>query len=46
VKPDAEQVCTDEISHAVRYERGLAVKCAACILLVAVVLAVRVYLFG
>jgi hypothetical protein len=46
VKPDADQVCANEINDAVRYERGLAVKCLACILLVAVVLVVRIYLFG
>ena len=40
------QVFEDEVRDAVRYERGLAVKCVACILLVAVILAVRVYLFG
>ena len=35
-----------EVGDAERYERGLAVKCLACILLVAVVLLARVYLFG
>ena len=42
----AAQVFEDEIRDAVRYERGLAIKCVACILLVAVILAIRVYLFG
>ncbi len=44
----AEQVGVfeDEVRDAVRYERGLAIKCVACILLVAVVLALRVYFFG
>lgn len=36
----------DEVRDAVRYERWLAVKCVACLLLVIVVLAVRTYLFG
>lgn len=40
------QVFEDEVRDAVRYERGLAVKCVACILLVAVILALRVYFFG
>lgn len=46
--PAAEQVQVfeDEVSDAIRYERGLAIKCVACILLVAVVLALRVYFFG
>jgi hypothetical protein len=35
-----------EVSDAIRYERGLAVKCVACLLLVAVILALRVYFFG
>lgn len=44
----AEQVRVfeDEVRDAVRYERGLALKCAVCILLVAIVLALRVYFFG
>ena len=42
----AGQVFEDEVRDAVRYERGLAVKCVACIVLVAVILAIRVYLFG
>ena len=46
MSPDPEDVFRQEVSDAVRYERGLAVKCVACILLVAVVLTVRVYLFG
>ena len=40
------QVFEDEVRDAVRYERGLAIKCVACILLVAVILALRVYFFG
>ena len=40
------QVFEDEVSDAIRYERGLAVKCLLCILLVAVILALRVYFFG
>ena len=36
----------EEVRDAIRYERGLAIKCVACILLVAVVLALRVYFFG
>ena len=40
------QVFEDEVRDAVRYERGLAVKCVACLLLVAVILALRVYFFG
>ena len=43
---EQDQVFEDEVRDAVRYERGLAVKCVACILLVAVILALRVYLFG
>jgi hypothetical protein len=39
-------VFEDEVRDAVRYERGLAIKCVACILLVAVVLALRVHFFG
>ena len=35
-----------EVSDAIHYERGLAVKCVLCILLVAVILALRVYFFG
>ena len=47
-EPAAEQtqVFEDEVRDAVRYERGLAIKCVACILLVAVILALRVYFFG
>ncbi len=44
--PDPDDVFRREVRAAVRYERGLAVKCVACLLLVAVVLTVRVYLFG
>ncbi|HEY8046830.1 MAG TPA: hypothetical protein VIF35_21365 [Streptosporangiaceae bacterium] len=40
------RVFEDEVRDAVRYERGLAVKCVAAILLVAVILALRVYFFG
>ncbi len=40
------RVFEDEVGDAVRYERGLAVKCVACILLVVVILALRVYFFG
>ncbi len=40
------QVFEDEVSDAVRYERGLAVKCVGSILLVVIVLAFRVYFFG
>jgi hypothetical protein len=40
------RVFEDEVRDAVRYERGLAVKCAAAVLLVAVILALRVYFFG
>ncbi len=40
------QVFDDEVRDAVGYERGLAIKCAACILLVLVILALRVYFFG
>lgn len=36
----------DEIEHAVEYERGLAVKALASILLVALVLVLRVAFFG
>lgn len=40
------QVFEDEVGDAVRYERGLAVKCVCCIVLVAIILALRVYFFG
>ncbi|MGP7997697.1 MAG: hypothetical protein ACLPKI_10300 [Streptosporangiaceae bacterium] len=43
---EAARVFADEVSDAQHYERGLAVKCVLCILLVAVVLAARVYFFG
>jgi hypothetical protein len=46
VTAEQTQVFEDEVRDAVRYERGLAVKCVACILLVAVILAFRVYFFG
>ncbi len=46
VTAEQAQVFEDEVRDEVRYERGLAIKCVACILLVAVILALRVYLFG
>jgi hypothetical protein len=46
VTAEQAQVFEDEVSDAIRYERGLAVKCVFCILLVAVILALRVYFFG
>ena len=46
VTAEQVQVFEDEVSDAIRYERGLAFKCVACILLVAVILALRVYFFG
>lgn len=46
VTAEQVQVFEDEVSDAIRYERGLAVKCVFCILLVAVILALRVYFFG
>jgi hypothetical protein len=46
VTPQQAQVFEDEVSDAIHYERGLAVKCLLCILLVAVILALRVYFFG
>ncbi len=46
VTAEQVQVFEDEVSDAIRYERGLAIKCVACILLVAVILALRVYFFG
>lgn len=46
VTAEQAQVFEDEVSDAIRYERGLAIKCVACILLVAVILALRVYFFG
>ncbi len=36
----------EEIRSAVRYERGLAVKCLLALALVAVILTLRVYFFG
>jgi len=46
VPAEQVQVFDAEVSDAIRYERGLAVKCVLCILLVAVILALRVYFFG
>jgi hypothetical protein len=46
VTAEQVQVFEDEVSDATRYERGLAVKCLACLLLVAIILALRVYFFG
>jgi hypothetical protein len=46
ITAEQAQVFADEVSDAIRYERGLAVKCVFCILLVAVILALRVYFFG
>jgi hypothetical protein len=46
VTVEQAQVFADEVGDAVRYERGLAVKCLFCVLLVAVILALRVYFFG
>ena len=43
---ERQRVFREEVDDAARYERGLAVKCACCIVLVAVVLALRVYFFG
>ena len=42
----ADRIFDEEARDAVRYERGLAVKCVCCLLLVAAVLAARVYFFG
>jgi hypothetical protein len=41
-----QQVFRDEVADAERYERGLAVKCVISLILVAIVLAARVYFFG
>lgn len=46
VTAEQAQVFEDEVGDAVRYERGLAVKCVGSILLVVIVLAFRVYFFG
>jgi hypothetical protein len=46
VTAEQAQVFEDEVGDAIRYERGLAVKCVGCILLVVIVLAFRVYFFG
>ena len=46
VTAEQAQVFEDEVRDAVRYERGLAVKCLVCIVLVAVILALRVSFFG
>jgi hypothetical protein len=46
VTAEQVRVFEDEIRDAVRYERGLAVKCLVSIVLVAVILALRVYFFG
>ncbi len=46
VTAEQVQVFEDEVGDAVRYERGLAVKCVFCIVLVAIILALRVYFFG
>jgi hypothetical protein len=44
--PDEARSFDDEISAAVRYEKGLAVKALVAIALVAAILAVRAYLLG
>ena len=41
-----DRVFEQEVRDAVRYERGLAVKCVCCIVFVAIVLAARVCFFG
>jgi hypothetical protein len=46
ITAEQAQVFEDEVSDAIGYERALAVKCVFCILLVAVILALRVYFFG
>jgi hypothetical protein len=46
VTAEQVRVFEDEVRDAVRYERGLAVKCLASLVLVAVILALRVYFFG
>ena len=46
VTAEQAQVFEDEVGDAVRYERGLAIKCVAAVVLVAVILALRVYFFG
>ena len=46
VTAEQARVFEEEVSDAIRFERGLAVKCVFCILLVAVILALRVYFFG
>ena len=43
---EEQRVFREEVDDAVRYERGLAVKCVCSLLLVAIVLALRVYFFG
>jgi hypothetical protein len=44
--PDEARSFDDEISAAVRYEKGLAVKALAAIALVAAILAICAYLLG
>jgi hypothetical protein len=46
VTAEQAQVFEDEVRDAVRYERGLAVKCLVSIVLVAVILALRVSFFS
>jgi hypothetical protein len=46
ITAEQARVFEDEVSDAIRYERGLALKCVLCILLVAIILALRVYFFG
>lgn len=46
ITAEQTQIFEDEVSDAIRYERGLALKCVLCILLVAIILALRVYFFG
>ncbi len=46
ITAEQAQVFEDEVSDAIRYERGLALKCVLCLLLVAIILALRVYFFG
>ena len=43
---EQRRVFREEVADAVRYERGLAVKCLGSLLLVAAVLALRVWVFG
>ncbi len=44
--PRQQRLFDDEVADATRYERGLAVKCVLCLVLVAVVVTLRMLFLG